>query len=381
MLEGLDTIQWGQLNHAYGSADDVPDLIRALAHDDDDIRDKTLYALYGNIWHQGTVYEATSYAVPFLIELLSIDHVTRKYDILILLAHLADGTSYLDIQGDDLLSDAYDTAAIQKQIAEEVQHVQRTHQAVCDGMDDYFDVLLDETEELHTRMAVTYLLSCLTEHHALIVPRLKRQLPDEPDSLMRASLVLALRYLQQGQADTYYLEPYLAPDEDLIVRVCAGMAIASMATQDTPMRVIDLLIAVLKHASVVEEAYEQLTWSEGDIMSDICKALMHVGYTKLESVIPDMIRVLRRVDFYSAPTYVDALMVILFDGQPLDSSRTGNDLTPHQRLMLQTLLESPTIWRIRLNDGKTMLNGNISHMMEAYHLPANPDAMRHFLGV
>lgn len=380
MLEGLDNIQWGQLNHAYGSADDVPDLIRALAHEDDDIRDKTLYALYGNIWHQGTVYEATPYAVPFLIELLSIDHVTRKYDILILLAHLAHGTSYFDIQSNDLLSGEHESDGIQQQLAEEVQHVKRTHQAVCDGIDVYWQLLLDQHEELHTRMAVTYLLSCFTEHELSIVPRLKQLLPDEPDSLMRASLVLALRYLQQGGTSTYYLEPYLAPDEDLIVRVCSGMAIASIATHETPMRVIDLLIAVLKHASIVEEAYEQLTWSEGDIMGDICKALMHTGYKKLEPVIPDMIRVLRRVDFYSAPTYVDALMVILFDGQPLDSNRSGNDLTPYQRLMLQTLLESPTIWRIRLNDGKTMLNGNISNMMQAYHLPANPDEMRAFLG-
>jgi hypothetical protein len=78
MLEGLDAIQWDVLNHACGSAEDIPQLIRALCDEDDDIRDKTLYALYTNIWNQGTVYQATAYAVPFLIELLSAPEVTRK---------------------------------------------------------------------------------------------------------------------------------------------------------------------------------------------------------------------------------------------------------------------------------------------------------------
>jgi hypothetical protein len=31
MLEGLKGVRWGELSHAYGPADDVPDLIRAVA--------------------------------------------------------------------------------------------------------------------------------------------------------------------------------------------------------------------------------------------------------------------------------------------------------------------------------------------------------------
>jgi hypothetical protein len=31
MLEGLEDIDWGSLGHAYGTATDVPDLLRALA--------------------------------------------------------------------------------------------------------------------------------------------------------------------------------------------------------------------------------------------------------------------------------------------------------------------------------------------------------------
>jgi len=379
MLEGLDSIQWSSLNHAYGSADDVPEQIRSLAHPDDDIRDKTLYALYSNIWHQGTVYQATPYAVPFLIELLSAPQVTRKYDILIYLAHLAQGDSYLDVHQDNFLFDeSREIDSFQRQLEQELNYVRRTYLAVRDGMEVYFQLLLSKREDLQTRMAVPYLLSNFDEFETMIVPRLMRLLPTEHHRLMRASMILSLRHLQHTQNTTDHLEPYLAPDEDLIVQVCSAMAVAEIAGQKTPPRVIHLLVDVLKHPSLVDEDYELLTWSEGEIKSDICKALMHIGYQQLRPLIPSIVKSLRRVDFYSAMDCVDALLFIVFDGKP-QALEDKTQLNRHQRLVLETILESPTIWNIRLNDGQTMLNGNISNMMRAYNLPADPSAMRDFL--
>ena len=68
-MEGLDDVPWHELNHAYGSAEDVPGLLRQLKTWPPDKRGEgsPLYALFGNIWHQGTIYQATGYAVPFLI--------------------------------------------------------------------------------------------------------------------------------------------------------------------------------------------------------------------------------------------------------------------------------------------------------------------------
>jgi len=378
MLDGLNNISWKTLNHAYGSAEDVPDLIRALVNESDDIRDNTLYTLYSNLWHQGTVYQATAYAVPFLIELLTSPQVTRKYDILIYLAHLAVGNSYLDTHDNRFLSDNRQDV-YQTRLETELDYVKRTHHAVRDGIDVYFQLMFDAQEELHTRMAVPYLLASFPEQQAVIVPQFKQILPDEPHRLMRASIIQAIRHLQNNQNMAYYLEPYLAPDEDLIVRACSAMTVAHLQEQNTPLRVIDLLLSIVKNSSIIEEDYEQLTWSEGDIVGDICKSLMHVGYDKLDPIIPDMIGVLRRVDFFSALTCVDALLYIVFDGIPLSTTQTARDLTAHQRMVLEAVLDSPNTWRISLNEGETMLNGNIGTMMQAYNLPSNPDAMRKFL--
>lgn len=85
----LDRVQWHALTHAYGSAEDVPELIRALYESDGETADEAIYELYGNIHHQGTVYSASAPAVPFLAH--AVRHAPNKRaELLMLLAVLAD---------------------------------------------------------------------------------------------------------------------------------------------------------------------------------------------------------------------------------------------------------------------------------------------------
>ncbi|TDC40578.1 hypothetical protein E1211_00215 [Micromonospora sp. 15K316] len=91
MLDGLDDIGWRRLGHAYGAADDVPDLIRALRSADPAARDDALGTLYTTVFHQGSRYEASAYAVPFLLELLSDPATPDRPAILALVTSLAIG--------------------------------------------------------------------------------------------------------------------------------------------------------------------------------------------------------------------------------------------------------------------------------------------------
>jgi hypothetical protein len=79
-LQSLDSIDWSALTHAYGSAEDVPDLLRRLAAGDEAEDDagedefeaedeSALSDLWSCICHQGSVYPATVPAVPFLAEI------------------------------------------------------------------------------------------------------------------------------------------------------------------------------------------------------------------------------------------------------------------------------------------------------------------------
>ncbi|MFE0464306.1 hypothetical protein ACFW1A_34135 [Kitasatospora sp. NPDC058965] len=84
----LDTVPWHALTHAYGGAEDVPDLIRALYLDDEEAVAEAVDELWGTIIHQGTIYQASAPAVPFLAH--AARHVPAKRDeLLVLLALLA----------------------------------------------------------------------------------------------------------------------------------------------------------------------------------------------------------------------------------------------------------------------------------------------------
>ena len=89
-LSELDKVRWSELSHAYGPAADVPTLISDLASKNVGTRNEALTELQSNIIHQGTVYTATPYAVPFLVDLMITRRALRA-DLLDILQWMAFG--------------------------------------------------------------------------------------------------------------------------------------------------------------------------------------------------------------------------------------------------------------------------------------------------
>ncbi|WP_422928398.1 hypothetical protein [Singulisphaera sp. PoT] len=80
MLEGIEDIDWGSLKHAYGSAKHTPTHIVKLASDIPADWLEAIDALWATINHQGSIYSATSYVVPFLIELAGAPRTGSRAD-------------------------------------------------------------------------------------------------------------------------------------------------------------------------------------------------------------------------------------------------------------------------------------------------------------
>lgn len=140
VLAGLDAIDWPALSHAYGSAEDTPDLLRRLAaveaededaagpanagdssdyedSDDDDsaeddasdedsdddedlgVAQEILDDLWASICHQGSVYSATVAAVPFLAEIAAAGIETAQ--VLYLLGSIAEAADPSEVGSAD----------------------------------------------------------------------------------------------------------------------------------------------------------------------------------------------------------------------------------------------------------------------------------------
>jgi hypothetical protein len=137
MLDDLDNIDWTKVKHAYGAASDLPAMLRTLASGNKEQREKALWELHGNIWHQGTVYEATAFAVPFLLEFVKDKHAD-SFEILCLLALIADGSSYMAVHKSLLRESRPDD---EQQLARELDWVGRAKKAVAEGRELFMELL------------------------------------------------------------------------------------------------------------------------------------------------------------------------------------------------------------------------------------------------
>ncbi|WP_033278366.1 hypothetical protein [Streptomyces sp. NRRL F-525] len=91
MFTGIDEVGWASLRHAYGSAEDVPGLLRGLASTDPAERAGALDGMYGAVHHQGIVYDSTLACVPFLFELSACEEVADRGELVELLVSIGRG--------------------------------------------------------------------------------------------------------------------------------------------------------------------------------------------------------------------------------------------------------------------------------------------------
>jgi hypothetical protein len=196
VLDRLDNIPWQSLHHAYGSADDVPELLRALAQSGEQ-QEKALYELFGNIWHQGTVYEASPYAVPFLVELAAEPTVTRRDEILGLIGALADGKSYLAVHARPGLKIGEcfrQKPDFEERLEKELEDVRRTRSAVLEHRGVIGRLLKDATPMV--RAGAAHVLSRFPEHAAEFGPLIRQTAKDEIEPLALAGMLWCLGALR-----------------------------------------------------------------------------------------------------------------------------------------------------------------------------------------
>jgi hypothetical protein len=159
MLDGLDAIDWSSLTHAYGPASDVPGTLRRLVSEDESARQEALAELCGTIWHQGTVYDATVPAIPFLFELLATDGPQDKAGIVALLTAIAEGRGYYEVHAKGEWTDSANrvlakrNTTLEEELKREAACVNAVRSAIADGLPFLVPYLRDPSEEIRRFVA------------------------------------------------------------------------------------------------------------------------------------------------------------------------------------------------------------------------------------
>ena len=192
MFDGLDDVPWSELTHAYGDASDVPDQLRALASHDSSARDAALEELFGNIHHQGTVFSATTRALPFLINLLAEPSVPDRKMVALLVAHIIAGRGYYQVHARADFINPFTRkpmewpADLDERLQKEANVVAKVRAEGRRAL-EYLLPLLDDPDAL-LRGSVAKALGCYPEHADRFLPLLEGRRAAEDDEA-------ALRYV------------------------------------------------------------------------------------------------------------------------------------------------------------------------------------------
>jgi HEAT repeat protein len=201
---------WGKLEHAYGPADDIPELLRAMESEDADVREEASHELFSALCHQGTVYDASAHAVPHLAR-LALHGPGHRRELLWLIGGIADG----------------DGKPAERAIA---------RRAVAEALPSLLHLAHDPDPEI--RDAMVLLIACLGHPYALpLLPLLRARLDAEPDAKVREHQVTALGLLEAGDGGWRH---GLLTDPEPRVRLAAAEDLLRTAEPPLPAALVDV---------------------------------------------------------------------------------------------------------------------------------------------
>nr|WP_202474330.1 HEAT repeat domain-containing protein [Streptomyces sp. SID5466] len=233
------------MEHAYGPADDVPELLRGLASDDPAEREAALDGMYGAVHHQGDVYACTLACIPFLFELVVDPGVQDRGGVVELLT---------SIGGFDLDED--DEAEIDEDEIEGAANYAMAAAAVTAGAGVFFELIADEDPGV--RLAAPLALATLHRHPVRVLALLRERLPVEPDEEVRLALVeaagrVALRHRPLAERVGKWLGLLASRADSPGLRLAALAQLARCSPDGLPGDVVPVVSGLLREMRSASE--------------------------------------------------------------------------------------------------------------------------------
>ncbi len=186
LFTGLDETDWASMRHAYGSAADVPALLRGLIDPNPSVRECALDSMYGAVHHGGDVYPCTVAMIPFLLRIANRPDMPGRPDVIRLLASIGSAEDATELSG------SYKEA----------------NQAVEAAWPLWERLLRDRDPRV--REAATEVLPACTGHRRQALARLTGRLADESDDGVRSAIVRTAGKLARAEKDATAVRDWLA---------------------------------------------------------------------------------------------------------------------------------------------------------------------------
>lgn len=393
MREGLNQVDWAGLTDCRGKATEIPFLIRKLASTSGNSRESISWDLWDRLNHQGTIYQATSYAIPFLIELLQYEGVPEKHSILSLLRGMGHGHIDSNPSGgwreDGFARSGRD---IQAEYALYASYVSLARAAVLAGIPVYLSLTVSIRRQ--DRIAAVDLLGFLGELPQDILPILFNRLQIETEPDVKAHIVNAagnlLLPLDNKQRHPYFAKLQLlldSPAEKNIVRFSVATVIAKHKSDISAEKIAAILTKAITYPAglhenwwswppgrsiyrtiTVEEACHSLSLISAPIFTSSLlqglsqiKSTQHAHYVSIMLLSFVLTGLPRALSYSGMMSYTETEITYEVDRlkakgviqkriYPIIMAHNNpEDLNPLQRQALLAVLKCKAVWRIHSN--------------------------------
>ncbi|MET9472276.1 HEAT repeat domain-containing protein [Streptomyces sp. NPDC002922] len=351
-LAGLDDVPWAQLQHSYGTADDVPGHLRAMQAGVWDGRYPPSAQLANHIVHQGTRSQAAVYTAPFLVRMALDPRLVNRHRFVGLLVAIAIGldNNYLP-NGYDPREDRANLAILRgeaddwaqwigeaaddkqrkqreesyAQVLIDAEAVVRSYDAVREALPALAVLLTSGSPELRAETA--NLLAWFPESAETSIPLLKAFIADEGSPGAAATGVVALGLLGEP-ATVPFIGRYL---DSPIVELRWASAFALTRFGIAGPAVVEVLTQVVARPP---EKAETMSFLSGSYSGLAAMALAETSEpTTLRAV--DAMLVSLAEGFYDRYYTGHTLFTLVFPGDPAEPPQSFGDLSNVQQQVVR----------------------------------------------
>jgi hypothetical protein len=373
MLEGLTKIDWTKLTHAYGEASDVPELITSLASKDEEERKSALWELYGNIFHQGTRYEATPYAIPFIFELIRDPQILDKANLIKFTVDLALGypEAFLP-KGPNVEDWAFDAEQLKEEeeakglddIDEDwLKHIDafiNSYKSVLKEVPTYYKFLASKDSAL--KIMAIFAIAWFREVASESANKIRPLIAKEKNELILANLLISLSMLDsyiEDKKDEQLFRNLLSNHDSMLVKMTAAIALVNILEEDVDITPIDYILKHIPSIIEFELSPFEFPWNDGELLGFISEVIKFCAVQSPERVIPDLSKLLSKLQGVKALNVIYSLLWIVFPELPEQGTWTLKKLNKYQKMVLKVLAKNESLWTdeaSEVTDLKDLLN-------------------------